>query len=318
MKLLTGYALYSIPGRDYTLRTIFNINDDKIHVSGDPTPLLTLEDLYKISENLRGKQKINSVEFEKIFDNNYYGRGWSMDDVKFCYSQKIEPYTVNEGCIYDNYMPESHEFHNPHDSNMFPYNAHRKLFSDFLIYNVNNSNNSINDNIIYGMDIKKILKHMEVMSYNFSAEVMFKYLSYVKNGTGISSESSKIIKNFIEKFYGKNDLYIADGSGLSRLNLINTLFLSEFVNKIYRQDDGFLQLLPDSRTGNGTLKNRFTDIKNYTIRAKTGTLDHCSLLSGIIEDKNISFSISINNSNLSENEGELKIDKLLKYRIDKL
>ncbi len=315
MKLITGYALYNILGKDYKMETKFDIEKNTLYISGDPTPLVTFEELYNISKNLDMK-KVKEIKFDDIFDDKYYGDGWSIDDIKFCYSQKIEPYTVNEGCVCNNYSFNYKPFHNPHDNNLFPYNDHKDLFSKFLLHNINN--NALNDHIIYRNNMKNILRHIEVFSCNFSAEVMFKYLSYIKNGKGISNESSRIIKKFIENFYGKNDLYIADGSGLSRLNLTNTYFLSTFICKINKNDNEFLHLLPDSKRNNGTIKDRFNNIKDYTIIAKTGTLTHCSLLSGLIEEKNVSFSIAINNSNLSEKERENKIDKLLVNKINKL
>ncbi len=315
MKLITGYSLYNILGRDYKMETKFDTEKNTLYISGDPTPLLTFEELYNISKNLNGK--INEIKFDNIFDNRYYGNGWPIDDIKFCYSQKIEPYSVNEGCIWDNFSFNSKLFYNPHDNNLFPYNDHKDLFSKSILYNISN-NDASNDHIIYKNNLKNILRHIETFSCNFSAEVMFKYLSYIKNGKGISNESSRIIKKFIENFYGKNDLYIADGSGLSRLNLVNTHFLSTFIGKINKKDREFLYLLPSSKENNGTINNRFNNIKNYNIIAKTGTLDHCSLISGLIEEKNVSFSIAINNSNLSESEREYKIDKLLINEINKL
>lgn len=317
MKLITGYSLYSILGKDHNMKTLFDLDGNTLHISDDPTPLLTFEELYNISQNLNGNKKVTKIKFDDIFDDRYYADGWSIDDTNFCFSQKIEPYTVNEGCICKNYSSAARPFHSPHDNNLFPYMDHKELFSNFLIDNINNIN-STSDHVIYRNNIKNILRHMEVFSCNFASEVMFKYLSYVKNGKGTFNESARIIKNFIGNFYGKNDIYISDGSGLSRLNLINTYFLSNFISKINKKDKEFLDLLPCSRKSNGTLKNRFGNIKNYNIIAKTGTLTHCSLLSGVIEEKNISFSIAINNSNLDENERETKIDKLLSNKISEL
>lgn len=315
MKLITGHALYCILGKDYKMNTKFNIEKNILYISGDPTPLLTFKELYNISKRLNIKN-INDIKFDNIYDDKYYGDGWSIDDIKFCYSQKIEPYTVNEGCICHNSSFNQKPFDNLHDNNLFPYNNHKDLFSKFIFYS--GSDDGSNDQIIYENTLKNILRHIEIFSCNFSAEVMFKYLSYIKNGKGTFNESSKIIKKFVDSFYGENDLYIADGSGLSRLNLVNTYFLSNFIHKINKNDNEFLHLLPASHGHNGTMKDRFYNLKNYNIMAKTGTLNHCSLLSGLIEEENISFSIAINNSNLSEKEREDKIDKLLANKIKNL
>ncbi len=316
LKIITGYSIYKLLGKNHEFKTNFDIENDSIYISGDPTPLLQFYDLYNISKSLHGNSIIKNVFFDNIYDNKYYGKGWAIEDTKFCYAAKIEPYTVNEVCIPDNFDYTSSKFIKPHDNGMHPYYNNKKLFSEFLLYNINNKNNGNKKNYIYKNNIKDIINHIENVSCNFSIEVILKYLSYNKYGKGTWDKSIEIVNSFIKSFYGNMDnIRIADGSGLSRLNITNTFFISSFINKIYKNDKEFLLLLPGP--GKGTLKNRLNK-SSYIIYAKTGTLNGCSLLSGFIDNNKISFSIAINNSLNETGVNELKIDNLLLNKLKNL
>jgi serine-type D-Ala-D-Ala carboxypeptidase/endopeptidase (penicillin-binding protein 4) len=101
-----------------------------------------------------------------------------------------------------------------------------------------------------------------------------------------------------------NSYILADGSGLSRHNLISPealvqtlrLMANSHAASIYRAS---LPVAGES----GTLKNRFKNTPNRVIlQAKTGTLSGVSALSGYVEVPNyepLVFSIIVNQSNLS-------------------
>lgn len=109
---------------------------------------------------------------------------------------------------------------------------------------------------------------------------------------------------------------LADGSGLSRQNLVSPealvqtlrLMANSSVKSIYRDS------LPIAGTS-GTLKNRFNNTSAQGIvRAKTGTLTGVSALSGYVEVANfepLAFSIIINQSDLSAEDLRAAIDEIV-------
>lgn len=317
LKIITGFTVYKILGKNFEFSTNFDTENNSFFISGDPTPLLNFYDILAISNAINSSCKIKNVYFTDIYDDEFYASSWPVGDLKFCYASKIEPYTVNEGCIPENFDYKSLEFSNPHSNNMRPCSSNKELFAEFLIFHLNHKTGNGNiKHYVYRNSILNILEHIETLSCNFSIDVVLKYLSYKRYGRGTWDKSIEIVNNFIKLFYGNIDnIRIVDGSGLSRTNLTNTLFISSFINKIFKNDAGFLSLLPVP--GKGTLMHRLKN-SNYTIHAKTGTLTGCSLLSGFIEENKISFSIAINNSleNKAINEG--KIDKLLLNELNKI
>lgn len=109
---------------------------------------------------------------------------------------------------------------------------------------------------------------------------------------------------------------LADGSGLSRQNLVSPealvqtlrLMANSPLKSIYRDS------LPVAGTS-GTLKNRFNNTSAQGIvRAKTGTLTGVSALSGYVEVANfepLAFSIIINQSDLSAEDLRAAIDEIV-------
>ena len=109
---------------------------------------------------------------------------------------------------------------------------------------------------------------------------------------------------------------LADGSGLSRQNLVSPEALVQTLRlmanspliSIYRDS------LPVAGTS-GTLKNRFNNTSAQGIvRAKTGTLTGVSALSGYVEVANfepLAFSIMINQSDLSAEDLRAAIDEIV-------
>lgn len=93
---------------------------------------------------------------------------------------------------------------------------------------------------------------------------------------------------------------IADGCGLSRYNLVTPSQLSTLLHSVYKSDIApyFIAALPIAGK-DGTLKHRMrrADTREK-VRAKTGTINNVSALSGYVETKDhqvLSFVIMINN-----------------------
>jgi D-alanyl-D-alanine carboxypeptidase/D-alanyl-D-alanine-endopeptidase (penicillin-binding protein 4) len=83
-----------------------------------------------------------------------------------------------------------------------------------------------------------------------------------------------------------DELAIADGSGLSRDNRVTAEFLVAVLEAMLRSAHGALFLDSLASGGvDGTLDRRFRDAPlRGRVRAKTGTLDRVTALSGIVRD----------------------------------
>lgn len=94
-------------------------------------------------------------------------------------------------------------------------------------------------------------------------------------------------------------LRYADGSGLSRYNLVKPRQFAQLVTALYREigQERLLDLLP-SGGGNGTLKRRFDDKPETYVWAKTGSLSGVMCISGLLRSKSgrwLAFSFMHNN-----------------------
>ena len=123
--------------------------------------------------------------------------------------------------------------------------------------------------------LRAILERMDHRSINFSAEVLGKALAYAGGEAGTIANGAAAICAYERTRHVSATCH--DGSGLSYANRQTTLGLVHLLWNAERQPGlGALRMaLPAA--GQGTLRHRLRGIR---IRAKTGTLDHVSALSG--------------------------------------
>ncbi|MEG4516354.1 MULTISPECIES: D-alanyl-D-alanine carboxypeptidase/D-alanyl-D-alanine endopeptidase [unclassified Microcoleus] len=158
--------------------------------------------------------------------------------------------------------------------------------------------------------LAELVRETNRESNNLYAEVLLRLLGKVTDKMPQQQEDTgesglKELKTALTQLgVNPNSYILADGSGLSRHNLISPEALVQTLRfmatspaaSIYRQS------LPIAGE-NGTLKNRFNNTPNRVImQAKTGTLSGVSALSGYIEVPNyepLVFSIIVNQSDLS-------------------
>ncbi|WP_445309948.1 D-alanyl-D-alanine carboxypeptidase/D-alanyl-D-alanine endopeptidase [Microcoleus vaginatus] len=158
--------------------------------------------------------------------------------------------------------------------------------------------------------LAELVRETNRESNNLYAEVILRLLGKVTDKMPLQQEDTgemglKELKTVLTQLgVNPNSYILADGSGLSRHNLISPEALVQTLRvmanspaaSIYRQS------LPIAGE-NGTLKNRFNNTPNRVIvQAKTGTLSGVSALSGYIEVPNyepLVFSIIVNQSDLS-------------------
>ncbi|MEG4044783.1 D-alanyl-D-alanine carboxypeptidase/D-alanyl-D-alanine endopeptidase [Microcoleus sp. Pol17_C1] len=158
--------------------------------------------------------------------------------------------------------------------------------------------------------LAELVRETNRESNNLYAEVLLRLLGKVTGKMPVPQEDTgesglKELKAVLTQLgVNPNSYILADGSGLSRHNLITPEALVETLRfmanspaaSIYRQS---LSIAGES----GTLKNRFNNTPNRVIlQAKTGTMSGVSALSGYIEVPNyepLVFSIIVNQSDLS-------------------
>lgn len=121
-----------------------------------------------------------------------------------------------------------------------------------------------------------MMKRMNTRSRNFYAEVFGKVLGARRSGSpGTIAKGARAIEAFAAS-HGV-DLIANDASGLSYANRVTVSGIVDLLE--YAETRPWGETLRDTlpKGGQGTLEGRFTDVR---LRAKTGTLDEISALSG--------------------------------------
>ena len=329
MKIISGYAIYKLLGKNHELETIFSIHGDTLIISGGPMPLFSQKDLISISDVI-GKvgRKINRLVFtDKVLDTKRYAPGWSIDDKRFCYQSGISTFSLSEGC----YIKGGEQIQTPDSCHSDGTLAHSDQIQNLgkTLWKLAGGDGRPS---IHRKDVETgkilfthretvgdILDHIEEVSCNFSTEVLTKYLSHsIQKRRGNWNDSIRIIMKFLgELGLDISGINIADGSGLSRLNAVPTSFLSQLIHKIIQSGDyDFIDYLP--YPGKGTLRNRLSELSQFKIRAKTGSLYGVSTLSGYIRKLGVSFSIAVNNYTDTGKPASEIVDQLLINTVRKI
>ena len=171
----------------------------------------------------------------------------------------------------------------------------KKKDSKFAAIEVFNSM-SVIDSVV-SKPLIDIIKDMNTESINLNAEILIKTLGACYNNEGSFNAGLQMVRKFLD-MCGVDTCMISlwDGSGLSRHNLISPKDLALVLNHIFHSDSlkALYELFP--APGQGTLEKRFKNFE-YGLRAKTGTLDAISCLSGYlkIDESNYCFSMMFNN-----------------------
>jgi len=123
--------------------------------------------------------------------------------------------------------------------------------------------------------LRAILERMDHRSINFSAEVLGKALAYARGDAGTIANAAAAICRYEAARHVNATCH--DSSGLSYANRQTAIGIVRLLWNAQRQPwVGTLRMaLPSA--GQGTLRHRLRGVR---VRAKTGTLDHVSALSG--------------------------------------
>ncbi|MCX7876282.1 MAG: D-alanyl-D-alanine carboxypeptidase/D-alanyl-D-alanine-endopeptidase [Melioribacteraceae bacterium] len=153
----------------------------------------------------------------------------------------------------------------------------------------------------YSVQMKYILKEMNKNSNNFYAEQILKTIGLEENDYGtIQNGVDACVKYFNQMGINMENLVLADGSGLSRLNLVTPRQIVNLLTFMYKHEEfeKFYDSLPIAGV-DGTLIDRMQrTIAENNVRAKPGYIDNVSALSGYlktISGETLAFSMIANN-----------------------
>ena len=153
----------------------------------------------------------------------------------------------------------------------------------------------------YSMPLKTIIKELNKNSNNFYGEQLLKTIGLEVYNYG-STENGVRACNDLYNAMGINpeSMIMADGSGLSRLNLVTPRQVVNLLSYMYKSDEfaKFYESLPIAGV-DGTLIDRMkkTSAEN-NVRAKAGYNNYVSSLSGYLKTVSgemLAFSILVNN-----------------------
>jgi D-alanyl-D-alanine carboxypeptidase/D-alanyl-D-alanine-endopeptidase (penicillin-binding protein 4) len=152
--------------------------------------------------------------------------------------------------------------------------------------------------------IDTVLSEVNKDSDNLDAEMLLYAIAFNDSGAPANADNGlAAVKRFIDTLgFNSDDYYLADGSGVSHYNLVSAELLLETFKYIYYKRKDLFPLFYNSLAVagvNGTLRNRMksTSAQN-NVRAKTGTLNGVSNLSGYVTSKNghlLAYSIMMQN-----------------------
>ena len=166
------------------------------------------------------------------------------------------------------------------------------------------------------------LKVISKVSQNLHAEMVLRTLSQERradigrNPPGSTAAGLAAMKAFLTRAgVPEDEYYFADGSGLSRQNLVTpaaTVRLLSYMDKSANRER-WLDLLPVAGV-DGTISDRFKETPAAgKIRAKTGSLGHVNALSGYAtttSGERLAFSIFVNNHNLRGGRSTVLVDSI--------
>ena len=165
--------------------------------------------------------------------------------------------------------------------------------------------------------LSEIIKPVLKASQNIYAETLVRILGSELRKSGTFSEGKEIVEDTLSRIgLDKGSYFYADGSGLSRLNLITPDGLVRILRFMHGQQDFDLFANALSVAGSdGTLASRMKGTKaENNVHAKTGTLANVSSISGYVrtsDDELLAFSMMFNNFLASRGAVEALQDKAL-------
>jgi D-alanyl-D-alanine carboxypeptidase/D-alanyl-D-alanine-endopeptidase (penicillin-binding protein 4) len=166
--------------------------------------------------------------------------------------------------------------------------------------------------------LSKIIEQMNHESINLFAEHLCKHIGYITLKEGSTNAGTEAIKSFwTQKGINTNNLFLSDGSGLSRVNAITAKTLVDVLSYMHNKSEYFKDYYNSiPRTGlEGTQLYYFHDsFLKGKARAKSGSMTRVRSFAGYMTTKegtNIAYAIIVNNFNCSSTTMAHKMGKLM-------
>ncbi len=151
--------------------------------------------------------------------------------------------------------------------------------------------------------LRNIVSDLNRISNNFIAEQMLKTMAAVLKGPpGSTDKGVEVLKEFLKELGIAGNFEIVNGSGLSEKNLMTASQFIEVLKYGYRHFDLFPEYVGSMAIAgmDGTVEKRLQNtIAEAKVRAKTGSLENVSALSGYlntVERGTLAFSIIMNDT----------------------
>ncbi len=300
-----GAAAQGINLYDNTFRVFFNTSP----LNGGKTEVIRTEPL------------IPGLEID-----NYVKASTDMRDRAFVYGSPFDSYRVIRGTLPRGRHSFSIRASIPDPASLLSYELMKTLNSKLISINGSFfkqklSTETVPEQIIHvhqSPELNEIIKQLNYESVNLFAEQLCKHLGLVLKNEGSTKSGTEVISEFWEaKGIESGNMFLADGSGLSRYNVINSETLNRILAYMQNQSEHarhFIESVP--LTGiNGTQQYYFqsSNIKGKA-RAKTGSMTRVRSLAGYMETQNgtpVSFSIITNNFNCGSFVMAAKLEKIL-------
>lgn len=150
--------------------------------------------------------------------------------------------------------------------------------------------------------LDEIVQQINFESVNLFAENFGKYLGVFSSNKGTTAEGIRVIQNYWDSTSVKlNNWYLADASGLSRVNSLSAETLTDLLVYMVNESENaqiFKESIPVMGQ-NGTQKYYFQNsVLNGKARAKSGSMKRVRSFAGYMETKSsrgIAFSVIANN-----------------------
>ena len=150
--------------------------------------------------------------------------------------------------------------------------------------------------------VAAMVHFMDRFSDNFTAEMLLKELGAVQGARGTTAAGAGVVTGLLEQAGVPLDgVRVVDGSGLSLLDRMTSTALVSLLTVMWDDPGVRLELissLPVARRS-GTLSDRMRGTPAAgVVRAKTGTTDYATALSGLVGDRFV-FSVLVNGQPVS-------------------
>ena len=159
-------------------------------------------------------------------------------------------------------------------------------------------------------------------SNNAMSEALLKTTGFYEKGDfSLDTGRATVNKHLTKRTFDFDGFHFADGSGLSRSNVVTPISQVKFLSALMEEKhfDAYFKSLPIAGQ-TGTLKSMFINSEsNGQVFAKTGTLNRVKTLAGYVKTKSgklLTFSLLINNYNGSVAQVKQKMETILAPMIE--